>query len=149
MIDIGDKGRPLSAEDIEELERSLDVTLPEAYRSFLLSTNGGRPWPDIVDVPGLPGSPTDVQVLLGIDRDIASENILWRAEFIARDYPAQRLVPVGSDSGGNCFCLQVRDGIASNVVFGDLYGWNAHIPSLYAVAPDFATFLSQLRALAS
>lgn len=49
------KGVRLATEkQIRELEKSLGCKLPIEYRDFLRSSNGGRPNPDCVRVPGVP-----------------------------------------------------------------------------------------------
>ncbi len=46
--------RPATEKQVSELEQSLGCKLPLEYRNFLLSSNGGRPNPDCVRVPGVP-----------------------------------------------------------------------------------------------
>ena len=46
--------RAATEKQISELEKSLGCKLPNEYRNFLLSVNGGRPNPDCVRVPGVP-----------------------------------------------------------------------------------------------
>jgi hypothetical protein len=53
-----------------------------------------------MDVPGLPGGPTDVQVFLRVDGDIESSNIVWVLETLARRFPAG-LFPIARDSFGS------------------------------------------------
>lgn len=46
--------RPATEKQVSELEKTLGCKLPIEYRNFLLSSNGGRPNPDCVQVPGVP-----------------------------------------------------------------------------------------------
>lgn len=46
--------RPATEKQVSELEQSLGCELPIEYRNYLLSSNGGRPNPDCVRVPGVP-----------------------------------------------------------------------------------------------
>lgn len=46
--------RPATEKQISELESLLGCDLPIEYRNFLISSNGGRPNPDCVRVPGVP-----------------------------------------------------------------------------------------------
>jgi SMI1 / KNR4 family (SUKH-1) len=41
---------PVTDDQIDHVEALLGVTLPIAYRKFLLATNGGRPDPDGIDI---------------------------------------------------------------------------------------------------
>jgi cell wall assembly regulator SMI1 len=36
-------GKPLSENDIEKFEKSLNIKLPEDYKAFMLKNNGGKP----------------------------------------------------------------------------------------------------------
>ena len=62
VVEITEEGRPLSEDDIVNLEGRIGCRLPEPYRRFLLKYNGGRPTPDAdtIDIERLPGSPTDI-----------------------------------------------------------------------------------------
>jgi predicted DNA-binding WGR domain protein len=46
--------RPATEKQVSELEQTLECKIPTEYRNFLLSSNGGRPNPDCVQVPGVP-----------------------------------------------------------------------------------------------
>jgi hypothetical protein len=72
---IEDVGSKIETRDITALEAELGAVLLDSYREFLLLYNGGVPTPDIVDVSGLPGTPTDVQVFFGIARQVESSDL--------------------------------------------------------------------------
>jgi hypothetical protein len=44
-ITIRDSAEPVNSDQLDEIERSLNLRLPAEYRSFLLRTNGGVPEP--------------------------------------------------------------------------------------------------------
>ncbi|MBK8040284.1 MAG: SMI1/KNR4 family protein [Verrucomicrobiaceae bacterium] len=48
-----DIGPPISSEDLDKLEQELCCKLPESYRSFMLTTNGGFPDHQVFEEPGL------------------------------------------------------------------------------------------------
>jgi hypothetical protein len=59
---IANRGPPLGEDDLAILQESLGFPLLEEYRSFLREYNGGSPVPNVVEVEGAPGTPTDIQV---------------------------------------------------------------------------------------
>lgn len=140
MID--DPGATVTEQRLSELERELGVRLPEGYRKFVLQFNGGLPRPDIIDVEGAPGSPTDVQVFFGIGRRIESSDLEWNLRMYASRIPAGML-PVACDSGGNLFCISVAGEDAGRVIYVD---FEAAEPMSYMVAMDFDLFLHKIRA---
>ena len=80
-------GPKIEFRDIAALELELSAGLPESYRESLLRYNGGTPTPDTVDVPGAPGTPTDVQVLFGAS---SATGILARPNSIPRSRSTRR-----------------------------------------------------------
>ena len=46
-ITLVDEYLPLRGDELDHLEQQLDIHLPDAYRSFLLAHNGGRPTPNL------------------------------------------------------------------------------------------------------
>ncbi len=123
------------------MERALGTKLPAAYRQFLLEHNGGQPVPDLVDVEGLPGAPTDIQVFFGIDRSVESSNLAWNLRTFAGRAP-QGTLPIACDSGGGLFCLSLAHADFGAVSYADVR--QGQMVS-YQVASDFAAFLGQLR----
>jgi hypothetical protein len=140
MVRIEESGRPLSENQIAGLEKKMTARLPETYRRFLVRNNGGLPTPDTVDVPGAPGSPTDVQVFFGIGRDVETSDLEWNLKTFEGRI-AERLLPIACDSGGNLFCLALSGDDAGQVSYCDLEGSG----NPYAIAPDFDAFLGKIR----
>ena len=142
MIVFSKQGPSIASEQITSLEKALGARLSDAYANFLMINNGGMPEPDVIDVVGMHGSPTDVQVFFGIGRDIQSSDLFWNLSVITERCPNQRMLPIACDSGGNPFCLKVKRGIASEVAYCDLDDPNCKI---YYVAKNFDEFLAKLR----
>lgn len=142
MVDIEERGRAVGEMELAGVERKLKLQLPETYRRFLLEYNGGIPSPDIIDVQGLPGSPTDLQVLFGIDREVESSDLALNYSLFKKRLPNLRLLPIGCDSGGNLFCMDVRGDIVGQIFYCDV---NSSAARLYEVAPSFDDFLGKLR----
>lgn len=143
MVEIIEKGQAIGEMDVAEFERELKVTLPDAYRQFLILNNGGIPSLNVVDIGGAPGSPTDVQVFFGIDRKIESSTLLWNLRLIANRIHLKHVLPIACDSGGNLFCIDMSGENNGEVLYCDL---EDHAATLYFVASNFDAFLSKLRA---
>jgi hypothetical protein len=142
MIVIEDKGKAVGDAEIVAIENAINVHLPESYRRFILVNNGGVPSPDIIDIEGLPGSPTDIQIFFGINREIVSSNLLWNWETFLERIHDKTLLPVACDSGGNLFCLTLLGEEIGKIVYCDLQDHNL---ILHPVAPNFETFLEKIR----
>ena len=141
-------GPQLTEKQISELETMLNSPLPRDYRTFLTQSNGGRPTPDIIDIPGLPGSEADVMVLFGIDRAIESERLDWNLSTLSERLEPG-VLPIAGDSGGSVYCLSLRAKDYGAISYCDLQSVFADYearPQYYPVAPNFESFLSRLRA---
>lgn len=143
MIEISGKGPSIDQEAIASLENTLGVALPDAYRRFLLSNNGGTPSPDIIDVNGLPGSPTDVQVFFGIGRTVESSDLFWNLQLLGDLRQGDLILPIARDSGGNLFGLKMSRPEGYPVLYIDI---SRPQNRPYTVASDFDTFLNKIRA---
>lgn len=141
MVAIKEGGSSICEEQILMIEKLIGADLPEDYRRFLLAYNGGIPTPNVIDINGLPGSPTDVQVLFGINRETESSNLEWNFNLIVDRCQNLRLLPIACDSGGNLFCLKMHSATAIEVVYCDLDDMDC---SLYPVAMSFNAFMRKL-----
>lgn len=139
--EIENKGPQINSSDIDEIELDIGVKLPKEYRDFLLSNNGGQPWPDVIDITSLSNSPVDVSVILGISREVKSSNLAW-AMGTYSDFVRSGHLPVALDSGGNLYVLHLRDEGYGSVSYVDLSDDKA---ISYYVADSFETFLNKLR----
>lgn len=147
MTTIKDPGPPVSEADVAALEQRLGLRIPVPFRAFLLRFNGGKPSPNVVDVGGYAGSPTDVQVVFGVGREVESSGLEWNVRTLAERFGATYL-PVACDSGGCIFGVSLRDADFGRVYFFDLdavYGDLATPPPEYPVAADVDEFLGRLR----
>lgn len=142
MVQIDEKGRLIQEEEVSTFELSLQIKLPDSYRRFLLAYNGGVPVPEIVDIDGMSGSPSDVQVFFGLDRGAESSNLAWNNQVFPSLLLEHGLLPIACDSGGNLFCLAVS-GMEEGKVF--YCAMDTEDTSIYLVAPDFAQFLQKFR----
>jgi hypothetical protein len=147
MTTIKNHGPKLSESDISNFEMRIGMALPGQYRRFLMDFNGGTPTPNTVDIEGLPGASTDVQVFFGIDRSVQSSCLEWNLATLFERLE-EGLLPIACDSGGSVFCLSLRGCDRGEVLYCDLQSvfadFDAH-PELYPVAPVFEAFLDRLR----
>ncbi|MRG91462.1 SMI1/KNR4 family protein [Polyangium spumosum] len=141
-MQIHDRGEPLSEQALQELEEKLGVRLPEPYRRFLQEYNGGRPEPDILDIPGAPFGGADVKGFFGVGRDDEVEELLWLKEERAASI-GDDVLAIARDSGGSLFGIVTEGEQRGRVYFFDYYAeWEP-----YFVASDFDAFLQKLRSL--
>jgi predicted DNA-binding WGR domain protein len=113
-----DKGRKAATESqIASLEKRLNCQLPEEYRTFLLTTNGGRPNPPYVQIPGIPGiDNVGAGVIFGLFGTAETINSLaWAIQQLGESLPAGHL-PVAWDSDLFTLSLRKKD-------FGCIHFW--------------------------
>lgn len=135
-------GPPIKDEDLDRLEGDLGVTLPSEYKKFLLKCNGGVPEPYLVDVPDLPGSPTDIQVFFGIGREVESSDLRWNFDKFGRDQIYGSIYPIGCDSGGGIFALRSLSSEVMDICYFESFDSTRKV---FSVAEGFAEFLGKLR----
>lgn len=144
---IVETGRPLSVGDLSNLEDQLRLALPEAYRSFLLTYNGGRPKPNAFPIRNLPSNPFGViQVFFGIDYPVESCSLEWNLSAY-RGRISANLLPIACTDGGDLVCLSLFGIDEESVVFWDSYGEleGPGDANIYHVAENFAAFIDGIR----
>ncbi len=100
---------------IRTLEETLSIKLPEDFIEVVRQHDGGRPWPNAVDVPG--GHEEMFERLLSVS-GVTGETVLEAAE-VLRKQQKDKLVPFGRDAFGNLFCFEYRGPEPVGVVFWD------------------------------
>jgi len=139
------QGPKIVENDLTRLEQVIGGPLPNDYRQFLLTYNGGVPIQfSVVDVEGLKGTPTDVHVLFGIKRSIESDELFWNVEVFSERLRGKHLLPIGCDSGGCLFCLSLAENNFGTILYFDWDFENLQ-GNIYPVAHDFTSFLNKLR----
>ena len=107
---------PLEESLLTSYELSWDIRLPDEYRQFLLTYNGGRPIPCEFNFKGQDsGSAIDGFLGLGGGKNY---DLLKTIKLFQGRLPA-RFFPVACDQGGNQICLSV-----SGPDSGKVYFWN-------------------------
>ena len=146
MIEIDEPAKPVTEKRLSNFESEIGATLPIEYRQFLLKFNGGSPFPDTVEIKGMPESQTDVLEFFGVDAFDESSDLRWNKETFSDRVPAQML-PIACDSGGSFFCLLLAGEDSGKVIYVDLQfvgGPKQHAP-FYEVAENFNAFLGKIR----
>ncbi|MCA9068863.1 MAG: SMI1/KNR4 family protein, partial [Planctomycetaceae bacterium] len=113
------KGSKAATEgQIQSLEKRLGCRLPEEYRTFLSTRNGGRPNPTYVQIPGLQHiesvGVSDIFGLFGTARTVYS--IAWAIESRGKLLPPGHL-PVAFESDLFTISLRKKD-------FGCIHFWD-------------------------
>jgi len=146
-LDMREANLPTTEMAIAEFERGRGLKLPEAYREFLLFTNGGVPSNPTFPIAGLANNPLgDVQVFFGLGSKWPGTDL---AEIYDRYGPGipRGVVPVADNGGGDYVCLDLRNN-EEKVAFWDKgHFWSTaewREDDLYPVAPSFAAFLEVL-----
>jgi hypothetical protein len=96
-----------SYEAIAQTELRLGIVFPMEYKQFLLSSNGGKPIPDVFDVPGWTHVGGTVNRFLGI-HDV----------YFAKRLPPG-IIPIATESCGNLVCLGITGKRRGKIYFWD------------------------------
>lgn len=146
MTSFEESGKPLSDAQLQEVEERIGVKLPEQYRRFLQTQNGGRPSPDHFDFRERPGQGSIVDFLYGVGvhrRPLELERRALKTENLPGD-----LMEIGMDPGGSQICIGI-----SGERLGKVYFWAGATPhraypnlvGALLVADSFDEFLAGLR----
>lgn len=135
-----ESGPQLTPAQLDELERSYDVVLPEAYRDFLLANNGGTPRPTRLPVVALNWRRhCDVHWFFGLGLPEDCYDLRWIAE-VAGEALDDGFWPIACDNTGNEYWLRLSDGA--------IFFWNYYddvetplMDRLFLVAPNIEAFL--------
>ena len=138
----------LRPEQLDEVERGLEVVFPEEYRAFLAEHNGGHPQPEAFRMPS--GDVEMVDRFLGIRP--GEHNDLTRYVGVYQARVPRELVPVAHDSFGNLICIGVRGAYTGKVFFWDHdreveEGEEPDYENVALIAGDFEEFLEMFEAL--
>ncbi len=135
---------PITGQKVAAFERSTDLQLPDDYKQFLLTTNGGIPCPNRFTVPGCGDALAGILYALC---DPATPGDLEYELAQAQQYdplPAGFL-PIGHDPGGNTFLLVTLGEDGGRVYFWDRVGlWRKCTQNAFPTATSFTDFLNSL-----
>lgn len=135
---IEERGPAVSELNVRRLEIDLAARLPDDYRSFLRSVNGGLLPPNTIRIPGANWTPTSVFVVFGLGRRLDTSDLRWNMQTFSRQCLDQTLLPVACDPGGCPFCLVIDGEGRGTVIYIDL----SEPEKRHFVAPTFSAFLA-------
>lgn len=137
---------------IKSLEKQIGCPLPDEYRQFLLTTNGGHPNPDCVAVPGMPGiDNVGVGALFHLrPSQPGGDELTFELANIGKLLPAGHL-PIAGSSDVFTLSLQPK-------TFGRVYWWFHETDEVdddgnylesagYLLAGSFDEFLTRIAGL--
>lgn len=114
---------PVTEAQVDRTEGLLGVTLPASYRRFLLSSNGGRPEPDGIDIDWSPDQTqcghwrtSLVSRFLAIHDGEKASLIEYNLETFKGRIPADAIA-IAYDAGGNLILLGVGEHNNGKVFF--------------------------------
>jgi hypothetical protein len=130
-----------SNSDLEAFEKKLGVSLPQQYRDFLLTQNGGRPDLPEFKVPNWGDAVANTFYGVGVG---GCDDVEASLQSLDDVMPIDRVIPIGDDPFGNQICLGIR-----GEYFGKIYFWvhdemdEDEVRPLFEVALSFEAFVKQ------
>jgi hypothetical protein len=149
----------INAKDLQNIEEIQNCKLPEDYKKFLLSHNGGKPLWSTFDIKNcfLNGEPigSSVRFFYGICLDTKSIMHLYDIFDNIKCYNNRvpnELLPIGTDSFGNNICLCIKGDNYGKIYFWDHEGEAAAFDphkspwwdNVYFIADSFTDFIKGL-----
>jgi hypothetical protein len=136
----------ISANELNEFERQLQVSLPEDYKTFVLNNNGGRPDKSCFTT-GNDVSSSDLDWLFSFE--VGESHIsIFRNIFLFKDRIPNDLLPIGRDPFGNLICIGLEDKL------GKIYFWDheeeadddekSTYTNVYKISDSFVDFINML-----
>jgi len=149
-VEISDSGTSITENEINEFEKTYDVSIPPEYFTFLLENNGGRPKPSDFLIPGKEGEESEwVSIARFLGIGVSQTNSL---EYVLRVFKYRLpsdIFPIARDPGGNLICISTNPHNLGKILF-----WDHEFESdsdeeptynnVYYIADSFDEFLSAL-----
>ncbi|EKP4478763.1 SMI1/KNR4 family protein [Cronobacter dublinensis] len=146
MTEILNFNSPIADEAISDFEKKVDLLLPDDYKEFLKTYNGGQPVPNAFRFYAERDDGSSVDWFLSLGKEKYSNLQKYYQNFKER-IPADFL-PIAHDAGGNLIIL------ANNEENTGIYFWDheyeadeGEIPTMdnvYFIAKSFSDFLKNL-----
>jgi hypothetical protein len=115
MTEFSETGPPVTKADVDAFEAEIDSPLPEDYRRFLLTTNGGVPSDNTVDEPSQEIVGIEGFFCLGVESgelSMAGALRVWNSR-----YPATMLAIAACE--GSCLLLTLDGDHVGEVLYWD------------------------------
>ncbi|WP_449601286.1 SMI1/KNR4 family protein [Paenibacillus sp. Marseille-Q9583] len=142
MTKIISSNEKITVQEIEGFERTHNIKLPESYKEFLITFNGGHPEPNLFNISDVGESV--VNVFYGLKISKSYDELLNAYESLEGSIP-EGFLSIGDDSGGNQICLGI-----SGEYYGKLYFWfhdiedNDEVDNMVFLSNEFDEFINNL-----
>lgn len=144
-----DTGKKIGNVELDDLERKYQFSLPEEYRNFLRTNNGGHPTPEAFSARYNDGSEREsiIDYFFEVGTkgpyiiDSTINNLQVLDQRISRD-----VIPIANTPFGDLICLGVKGKAAGKVFFWNLEDDedNAPVEDLGLIANSFQEFIDSL-----
>ena len=150
---IQDSGEKIDRVVLSELEKELNVKLPEDYKKFMIKNNGGTPAEDLafdfLDVSTNKKNSSIIQSFFVIyDEETYEDDDLKKSYRILQAYGAtpSNMLPLGNDPGGNFICMCISGENYGKVFFADheLEDLETGYMVMSIIADSFSEFIDKL-----
>lgn len=145
-VQIREPNKPVDSNRVRKFEISKGVQLPEQYRAFLLTYNGGRPEPNAFKYKDRSNGSL-------VDRFFGFDVIKWsdleRHCEIHKDRIPESFIPIAIDPGGNRIVIGISGDDIGKIYFWDHEmevddGEEPDMSNMHLVADSFQEFLAGL-----
>jgi hypothetical protein len=117
-IEFENSSSKVQPHDVEEFERKLDITLPEDYRDFLISNNGGKPSiRKFITLDTKIKSSLMFFIPLIADTNVSLDT--YYEEFNRKGLILKQFIPIGIDPVNNLLCLSIKGEDKGSVYYWD------------------------------
>jgi hypothetical protein len=134
----------IDLQDISQFESHNNINLPEDYKYFLITHNGGKPNPNIE-----PTVKSDVQWIYGMVSKPYYASLFQHLDMFQNRLPSW-YIPIANDSGGNLYIMSLYEENRGVVAFWDHENEaeegqaDQYFDNVSLVASSFTDFLNQL-----
>lgn len=146
--EIIEQNPPVSENELLLFEEENCLRLPIDYRSFLLSSNGGRPIPSAFPIIGFPNNPFgNLQLFFGVNDPCSSTNLEDTFRMYVDQIP-YGILPIACTDCDDFICLDMRLSPAAVKFWFRKPFWGNGVwreKFLYPVSEDFKTFLGSFQ----
>ncbi len=134
-----------SESEVVQFENALGVRLPQVYRSYLTSSNGGQPCSVVGFKIGEAGDKVMLGCIYSLCNDGSHVDLPTIYEELMDDIPTGH-IPIGEDPGGNPLLLAISGDDSDAIYYWDKIGFFARRfgTKQFRVANDIAEFLASL-----
>jgi cell wall assembly regulator SMI1 len=132
-------GQPLADEELRKIERTLQVELPDDFRRCFQRFHGARPSIDSFNVSSPDGRTWGSGFAMLLNADSSSSDSVVVTYNDMEEVGEPRIVPFGTDGGGDHVCLDFRSGGVPPVCY-----YSHEDGEFYPLAASFAEFCALL-----